>query len=249
MEALEIDDEDDGLFNALKRPESEKKEIGTEPTTFFSAFKDILNRSLLMISGLVLMNIMDVISLYFVGWLNNTTMLAGVGLGIVIMNIVIVSILQGSIRGMEKLIQMSLEKEDDIEMMCRYMARGRAILIALWVPLAAFLYFSYPVLVMIKQTPEVATEAVNYMHFALPGILFKANFDYIRRYILQHKMKKQTNWAYGIIGLSTLAHFYWCNLFICKWGWGVEGAGLALTLTYGINCVLLYIVSYSYYES
>jgi hypothetical protein len=41
----------------------------------------------------VLMNVMDVISLFYVGSLNDTKLLAGVGLGIVIMNIVIVSIL------------------------------------------------------------------------------------------------------------------------------------------------------------
>jgi multidrug resistance protein, MATE family len=174
----------------LKQPASKKQDMGTEPTSFFATFKDILHRALFMMSGLVLMNIMDVISIYYIGWLNDTTMLAGVGLGIVIMNIVIVSILQGSIRGMEKLIQTSIEKEDDIEQMCKYMARGRAILIALWIPLAAFLYFCYPVLLLIKQNPDVAKIAVNYIRFALVGILFKANFDYLRRYILKHKMSK-----------------------------------------------------------
>jgi multidrug resistance protein, MATE family len=87
------------------------------------------------------------------------------------------------------------------------------------------------------------------MRFALPGILAKANFDYLRRYILQHKMKNQTNWAYIIIAFSTVAHFYWCDLFIRIWEWGLEGAGLALTLTYSLNCILLYIVSYSYSDS
>jgi Na+-driven multidrug efflux pump len=33
------------------------------------------------------------------------------------------------------------------------------------------------------------------------------------------------------------------------WDWDVSGAGLALTLTYGINCLLLYIVSYAYTDS
>ena len=96
--------------------------MGSEPLSFFGTFKDIFNRSILMMSGLVLMNVMDVISIYYVGWLGDTKKLAAVGLGIVIMNIFIVSILQGSIRGMEKLIQHSLEKEEDIEYMCRYMA-------------------------------------------------------------------------------------------------------------------------------
>lgn len=102
---------------------------------------------------------------------------------------------------------------------------------------------------MIKQNSEISKMAVSYIRLALVGILFKANFDYIRRYILMHKMKKQTYWAYAIIGFSTVAHFYWCDLFIRIWGWGVEGAGLALTFTYGINCILLYIVSYSYSDS
>lgn len=62
-----------------------------------------------MMSGLLIMNIMDVISLYYIGAMNDVEHLAAIGLGIVIMNIMIVSVLQGSIRGMEKLIEHSLE--------------------------------------------------------------------------------------------------------------------------------------------
>jgi len=46
-----------------------------------------------MIGGLLLMNVMDVISIYYIGWLGDTKKLGAVGLGIVIMNIIIVSIL------------------------------------------------------------------------------------------------------------------------------------------------------------
>jgi len=71
-----------------------------------------------MMVGLLLMNIMDVISLYYIGAMRDVEHLAAIGLGIVIMNIVIVSVMQGSIRGMEKLVEHSLERNDDIEMMC-----------------------------------------------------------------------------------------------------------------------------------
>jgi len=45
---------------------------------------------------------------------------------------------------MEKLIEHSLEREDDIEMMCWYMAWGWAILMALFIPLGLLIYFFQP---------------------------------------------------------------------------------------------------------
>ena len=54
---------------------------------------DILKWSFLTMSGLLVMNIMDVISLYYIGSMNDVEHLAAIGLGIVTMNIVIVSIM------------------------------------------------------------------------------------------------------------------------------------------------------------
>lgn len=58
-----------------------------------TVFMDILKWSFLTMSGLLVMNIMDVISLYYIGSMNDVEHLAAIGLGIVTMNIVIVSIM------------------------------------------------------------------------------------------------------------------------------------------------------------
>ena len=64
-----------------------------------------------------------------------------------------------------------------------------------------------------------------------------------------HKLYYQTKIAYIIIAISTVGHFFWCDLFIDKWDWQIEGAGCALSLTYATNCLLLYIVSYYFQDS
>jgi len=52
---------------------------------------------------------------------------------------------------MEKLIEHSLEREENIETMCYYMARGRAILICIYIPLAFLIYFFTPFFKVLHQ--------------------------------------------------------------------------------------------------
>jgi len=52
------------------------------------------------------------------------------------------------------------------------MARGRAIILALFIPLAFIIYFFTPVFEVLHQNERVATLALSYMRWALPGALF-----------------------------------------------------------------------------
>ena len=82
------------------------------------------------------------------GTLGVVKILAGTGLATMMMNVCVMSILFGSIRGMETLVSQAYGK-NDTELMSAYMNRGRMILIIMFVPLACILWFAESLLIML----------------------------------------------------------------------------------------------------
>ncbi len=72
--------------------------------SFFSHMWEVFTLSTPMIGGLYLTMGVEVISLYYMGSLGDITIFAATGMAMTVMNVVVMSILFGSIRGMETLV-------------------------------------------------------------------------------------------------------------------------------------------------
>ena len=184
----------------------------------------------------------EVISLYYMGSLGDITIFAATGMAMTVMNVVVMSILFGSIRGMETLVSQAIGK-DDTELVIAYMNRGRMILFVMYVPLGCILWFTEPLLLLVGQNEQVAHYAAIYARISLPGIFFYSQFNYMRRFLLQLRI------VYSpllVILAATAGHFGWNYLLVYKWGWGIYGGGTALSLTYFTDFVLIYIFASFY---
>lgn len=154
-DALEMSDELLGDNSITDRLKDEKN------NTIFSHLYEVFTLSTPLIGGLYLTMGVEVISLYFLGNLGDVKVLAAAGLAMMMMNVVVMSILFGSIRGMETLVSQAYGKKDHI-LMSAYMNRGRMILVVMFIPLAIILWFSEPILLLLGQNPEVAALAATY---------------------------------------------------------------------------------------
>ena len=80
-----------------------------------------------LVSGLFCTMGVEVISLAYMGYLADVHILAGTGLGTMMLNAVCMSFLFGSIRGMETFVSQAQGKGDS-SLTIAYMNRGRAVL-------------------------------------------------------------------------------------------------------------------------
>lgn len=126
------------------------------------------------------------------------------------------------------------------------MNRGRAVLTFIYLPLAVILWFSYPILIALGQNPEVSEHAALYIKIALPGVFCYSQFNFLRRYLVQLKITKM---PLPIIAATTCLHFFWCHLFVNVYEMGLVGGALALTVTYFLDMILLYIAAYKTEEA
>jgi len=141
-DALEMSDQlldDNSITDKLKEEQN---------NSVFSYLWEVFHLSTPLIGGLYLTMGVEVISLYFLGNLGDVKVLAAAGHAMMMMNVVVMSILFGSIRGMETLVSQAYGKKDHI-LMSAYMNRGRMILAVMFVPLAVILWFSEPILLML----------------------------------------------------------------------------------------------------
>lgn len=53
----------------------------------------------------------------------------------------------------------------------------------------------------------------------------------------------------AIIAVTTTLHFFWCHLFVKVLNLGIYGGALALTTTYSLDMILLYIAALIHKES
>ena len=101
---------------------------------------------------------METVGMMFVGSLNDTFAIAGVGLGLIYVNCLIQSTLTGLNNAISILVAVSYGK-NDLKSCEETLMRGRIISIMAWAPLFFVEILCYPFLVLIGIEPEVASYA------------------------------------------------------------------------------------------
>ncbi|XP_047940945.1 protein DETOXIFICATION 40-like [Salvia hispanica] len=117
------------------------------------------------------------------------------------------------------------------EMLGIYMQRSTVLLMLTGIPLTAVYVFSEPILLLLRQAPELAAAAAMFVYGLIPQI-----FAYAANFAMQKFLQAQS-----IVGPSAYisaaalaAHIVltWAALYVFRWG--LLGAGLVLSLSWWV---------------
>ena len=118
----------------------------------------------------------EVTNLIFIGQLNEPAMLAGVGLGNVIMNVLGLSVIFGMNGALETLVSQAYGR-GNLQLCGVYLRRGRLIMTLFFIPIAVILSQVNLILQLIGQDKMVAMYAQQYTLAFLPGMYLCGLFD------------------------------------------------------------------------
>jgi multidrug resistance protein, MATE family len=167
-------------------------------------------------------------NIYFMGHLDDPDLLAGVGLGAMLLNVCCFAVSQGLNGALETFVSQSYGAGD--ERMCGvYLNRARTIVTVILLPVAIAFFFADSILISCGQDPTVSKMARDYVVYCLPGVIAIVQFDCVKRY-LQSMLKSEISTYCQVF--TTCLHFLWCWLFITQWKWGVAGAAMSLNISY-----------------
>jgi multidrug resistance protein, MATE family len=121
-------------------------------------------------------------NIYFMGHQNDPDLLAGVGLGAMLLNVCCFAVSQGLNGTLETFVAQSYGAGD--ERMCGvYLNRARTILTVVLLPVAIAFFFSDSILVACGQDAVVSKMAHDYVVYCLPGVIAIVQFDCVKRYL------------------------------------------------------------------
>ncbi|TNV79111.1 hypothetical protein FGO68_gene194 [Halteria grandinella] len=179
----------------------------------------------------------EVINLAFVGHLNSESMLAGVGLANMFLNITTVSVMMGLNQALNTLVAQSYGMEDYY--MCGvFFNRARILVSIVMMPLAIILYNTETIFGLMGFDYEASHQAQLYIYLMIPAVYILGLCDANRRLL---SCMGYQNIPMAIQLISTFLHIFWCWLLTDKMGMGIKGPGLANIITNLVNLVAVHI--------
>lgn len=126
------------------------------------------------------------------GNLNEPALLAGVGMGNMLINVLCFAIVQGLNGALETLVSQSYGAEKYQE--CGiFLNRGKVVASMVMLPIVVIYYFSDKILIALNQDAEIAYIARRYCCTLIPGIWAQAMFDATRKFMsAQFEMRAAT---------------------------------------------------------
>jgi len=165
--------------------------------------------------------------------------LNGVGYGVIIYNMVGVSVCFGFASALDTLCTHAYGAKMYYLMGC-YLNRALVILSLITIPVLFCLMFIEDFFVLIGLKPEIAAPAGQFCRGLLPGLWFFYQSDAMRRFLQAQGIYVPT---IGIVLFTSLLHPLWLYLFFTVFEWGAFGNGLASSVTNIINFVLIFILA------
>jgi len=177
----------------------------------------------------------ELINLFFVGHLDDSAILAGIGLGNMSLSIFGFCVICGFNSALETLVSQAYGM-GSMYLCGVYLNKGRIIITIIFVPIVLILLLSDRILISLGQDQMSAYYALKYIQIILPGLFFQAHFDCI--YSFLNCMNR--SYIPMIVQLITMFfHGLWCYLFVHVGGLGFKGTSLATCVTYCLNLVII----------
>ena len=161
----------------------------------------------------------------------SSDLLAGVGLGNMLLNVLVFAITMGLNGTIETFVAWSYG-QGDTKMCGTHLNRARVVVSVAMIPVILTFLFMDKILISLQQDEEIARIARDYAVWTIPGWFCLVHFDCTKRFLQSiHRSVISTTTQL----VTTVLHIGWGYLFIIHLDMGVGGAALALNLTYCIN--------------
>ncbi|XP_039143191.1 protein DETOXIFICATION 16-like [Dioscorea cayenensis subsp. rotundata] len=187
-----------------------------------------------LIASSLLQNILQVISIMFVGHLGELP-LSGASMATSFAGVSAFGLLMGMGSALDTLCGQSFGAKQ-YSMMGVHMQRAMLVLTLVSVPLAVIWTYTGEILASLGQDPEISAQAGIYARWMIPVL-----FAYGLLQCLTRFLQTQNNVVPLMIssGITTLLHLLICWLLVFKSGLGHKGAALAMSISYWLNVILL----------
>ena len=198
--------------------------------TLLESFWLCCKRATPTILTMVFFQMVQLLNIYYVGQVSST-LLAGVGLGNMLLNVFIFAFTFGLNGTLETFVAWSFGS-GNFKMCGTHLNRARVVVTCIVTPIAILFLFIDKILIVAKQDPEISKIARDYCVWTIPGWFCLVQFDTTKRFLQTiHWSTVSTITQF----ITTLFHFGWGYLFILHLDMGVGGAAIALNLTYCSN--------------
>ncbi|KAJ6795658.1 protein DETOXIFICATION 16-like [Iris pallida] len=187
-----------------------------------------------LIASSLLQNILQVISVMFVGHLGELA-LSGASMATSFAGVTGFSLMMGMGSALDTLCGQSYGAKQH-HALGIHMQRAMVVLMLVSVPLAVVWAYTGRLLVLFGQDPEIASEAGAYARWLVPAIFAYGLLQCLVRFL------QSQNVVFPMMmcsGATTVLHLLVCWALVFRSGLGSRGAALANAVSYWINVLLL----------
>jgi len=162
-------------------PTVEEEQFPSDMTTMQCFWKVTTIASPIVISMLVYLFV-QLVNTFFVGKMNDPALLAGVGMGNMLINVLAFAVMQGLNGALETFVSKEFGRKN-YAMCGRYLNRGKMVCTVIMIPIIIIFIFSDKILIAIKQDPTIAIIARHYCCMMIPGVWAMGMFDATRKFL------------------------------------------------------------------
>lgn len=149
--------------------------------TWTESFWLICKRSTPTILTMIFFQMVQLMNIFFVGH-QSSELLAGVGLGNMLLNVLVFAVTMGLNGTIETFVAWSYGRGD--KMMCGlHLNRARVVVTSVIIPVMILFLFIDKILINLQQDPEIAMIARNYCVWSIPGWFCNVQFDTTKRFL------------------------------------------------------------------
>jgi MATE family multidrug resistance protein len=177
-------------------------------------------------------------NIFFIGRMGSPTLMAGVGLASVTVNMLMTSVVIGVNGALGTLVSQAFGM-NKLKLCGLYLNRGFMIFTICCMPFATLLLFSEKILIAIGQDPSTAAVSQYYIYWLIPCTFFRGCVNLLKQFL------NCCNLSYiPMIStiISNVLHLGWLCLFMIVFDMGISGIGLAtlITFTTQASAMLIY---------
>lgn len=187
-----------------------------------------------LVSVNLLLNLLQVISIMFVGHLGKLA-LAGASMATSFASVTGFSLLIGMGNALDTFCGQAYGAKQ-YSMLGIHMQRAMLVLLLVSLPLAYIWANAGHILVLLGQDPEISAEAGHYARFMIPSIfafaILQCHIRFLKSQNIVIPMMVST-------AITTLTHIPICWVLVSKSGLGNKGAAVANAISYWINALLM----------
>ena len=130
---------------------------------------------------MIFFQLVQLLNIIYVGQMSST-MLAGVGLGNMLLNVLVFALTMGLNGTVETFVAWSFGN-GDYDQCGWHLNRARVVVTAVVLPVMLLFLFIDSILIKCQQDPEISTIARNYCVWTIPGWFCLVQFDCTKRFL------------------------------------------------------------------